>query len=224
MSENNGYDVLISAELKRQRATHEAAVEAVLQRLNDDPVCKRQIDLRRNVIRAVVDALVDPSRTIETLWEGGKAIEEGMVNRSTYMSRSSKWKHHAPFMAVMNEVLRLEREWEQMRDGREREARRLAHNQRVLNFADKGYEKLFAMLNFPLSEQVIDTDTGQVIVKPGKWTYGMMAQFGAMLDKAVRLALEMDTDRTRNQTEVSLAPGMEAALNAIYGGGSADGD
>lgn len=197
----NVYDATVSAEMERHRAAYEAAVEVALSKLEDDPTCKRSLSRRRQAIRAIVDAEVDPSRSRESLWVGGRAADAAVPNRSTFFSKRSKWMAHPPFVAVLDEVLRLAREWEQKRSGREREARRVAHQERMLNISSKMLEKAEAMMQFPLSEQTIDTNTGTVVVAPARWDYRSLSTAVSTADKAARLALEMDTKRETQTVE-----------------------
>lgn len=105
-----------------------------------------------------------------------------------------RWKKEEQILAAELEAAAESARWAEVRN---------EHRNEAFEVGKMLIEKAKAMLKFPLAEveKVItvyeDGKPREVsIVKPGKWTFGTIAQLVDAGDKLVRLAAEMDTQRS----------------------------
>lgn len=200
--------------LSRARTAYETAVNKELDRLSAEPRFRKTMSKRRSTIRLLADAEAHPGQNMRMVFEARKTDEQtkaAVVSPQIFYSKKKDWIHHPLFAEVYDNVVRLAREYEEGKDAREREAEREAWKERMAGIATKGASKLETMLDFPIAKKVIMPD-GKTIIEPtDKWSVGNIAPLMTAVDKVGRMALDMDTDKTAVDVEMSGEVGGEVA-------------
>lgn len=97
------------------------------------------------------------------------------------------------------------------------EKARIDWRKRMLGTGERMMARAEEMLQWPIAERTIDRDGQTVILKPGRWNFGTVAQMAEAADRMVRLAAEMETQRvavTADVARVAKSLGVDESLLA----------
>lgn len=192
---NQGDRVETAAE-KAARESYQRAIDAELVKLEQYPHFKRTMKKRTGTIMALIAYEVEGTIAKKSdLWKRPDTISEGV-----FYATNKDWAHDADYKTILDSCLTIARRYYAGKQLREQERKRDDLVKQELAAKDQLFKKIEAMLAVPVTEQEIETDTGKVILKPGKFTFGQAAQMATAASNLGRRALGMETERTRELT------------------------
>jgi hypothetical protein len=166
----------------------------------DDPLFRNKGESRKanDALRAYY--LMGSGRSLAKLHQ--KYTEGAPESAPTCHLRTLKgWSTRFDWQARVDRAKELDdeaqlKQWEQ---------RRREWKQEEWDVAHKLLEKAEQMLQFPVGETVRERPDGSVvIVKPAKWRATDIARYAEVASKLVRLAAEMETERERQEGEITI--------------------
>ncbi len=166
----------------------------------DDPLarCKGETRKANDALRDYW--LMGPGRSLAKLYQ--KYTKDTPESVPTHHLRTLKsWSTRFDWQARVDRAKELDDEAQQ----KEWEQRRREWKQEEWDIAHELLEKARLMLQFPPGETVHEREDGTlVIVKPAKWRASDIARYAETASKLVRLAAEMETERTQQDGEMTI--------------------
>lgn len=165
-------------------------------------------DKKWATILAIVKARITPGQSEADVWRKRKDdpdFGKTICSKNIY---DSKWRKETSFIEVLQRVQTLAEGWETAESLRklkeQREQEQTAWRNKMKGLATMGADNLELMLKWPIERQQMITEhypDGRpkhiTIIEPADWGYRNIPSLFTAVDKAGRLALDMDTDRKR---------------------------
>lgn len=180
---------------------YQAAVNAELVKL--EQLGRGQIyQKRRNTVWAIAWAEVTGHIPLDQVFARSDTVSKGI-----YYHKQKGWYHNKIFAAVLEAVTKLTRDFVEGKRGRELERSQAEWQRKMIAITDNGYSKLSTMLDFPLTEiELVEEEerdlAGNVVkifkqvIRPAGWNYGNVPGLLREIDRAGRLARQMNTDKS----------------------------
>jgi hypothetical protein len=145
-----------------------------------------------------------PSRTIDGAYRASRGHEAGAIRaprRWKTWAAAFAWQDRVRAFDVDQDRLRREAEDRVIAEkAAERARQREEWRARELDLAHRLVDRAVLMLTWPAKETVIRNEDGSTtVIRPARWSLRDAAVFVATADKLARLALEMETERTKSE-------------------------
>lgn len=159
------------------------------------------INKRRNTIIAMGEAAVNPEISRASIFKRKNTISEYI-----FYSNKKDWFQDVNFRTVLENVIALYRTWEAAKQMRVIEERQMKWREDSWRIGNMMAEVATNMLGTDLYEVLMeDGDGREVTVVPAKWAFRDVAPMVTAADKLLRLSLDMPTEKTEINAEITEA-------------------
>lgn len=168
-------------------ADFDTAVREQLMRVNHMSVTAK----RHATIRAMAEAEIRTDISRDSLFS-----RKDVISKSIFYRQDKDWFHDPLFREVLERVIAIYRRWDSTKELRQMLERQREWREKALDIGHRMADKGLEMMEFPLHDVEVDTESGTAVLKPARWTLDTVPRLATAADKLVRMALDMATDKT----------------------------